>query len=469
MRYGGNTTSNPRSAMTLVELLVVIVLITTLVSTAIPIISPGGDARKLREASRNLNAYLQGAQARAMETGRPFGVSFVRLSEETERFEDNAVCVRAEYVEVPPEFSGFSDTSMVRIARSTQYAPTAVADDRGPFWLQFLTRGVGGANLPPGWVADPLVPPRFLRPGDTVEVRGQRYTLLEEVSTATVGTADVQASVNDYFPGSGTGGQLVTLLAKPEGAADGLPFAQMPQVLPRYDDAGAAITAASDASRPFWTEPAPYKIHRQPVPAGGEPLELPSGVAVDLQASVFGNGTRVYSPHVDFNSLVSPTVENVRTAPLMVLFSPEGPINRVHGLVDATLSANYAQAISPATPATSYLALCVGRRELIPGDPRVAPPTTAAYLKPIDLKIDVIDAGLDEDDARELMDGYNWLNLESRWVVIGSQSGSVITVENSSFFPAEAENGADTSTIDLGEQLAAALENAPRRLAAGGR
>ncbi|MEN0110409.1 MAG: hypothetical protein AAF805_06760, partial [Planctomycetota bacterium] len=49
-----------RVAMTLVELLVVIVLVTILVTTAIPVLSPGGDTRKLREASRAINTYLAG-------------------------------------------------------------------------------------------------------------------------------------------------------------------------------------------------------------------------------------------------------------------------------------------------------------------------------------------------------------------------------------------------------------------------
>src|SRR5690606_30858368 len=117
------------------------VLVTTLVTTVIPILSPGGDNKRLREASRNLNAYLQGAQARAIETGRPFGVAFQRLSADTDRGADNAVSIRAEYVEVPPHYSGVNPTSAVRIARNPNYNPAAAPPyNVGTVWVQFVQR-----------------------------------------------------------------------------------------------------------------------------------------------------------------------------------------------------------------------------------------------------------------------------------------------------------------------------------------
>ncbi|TWT99951.1 hypothetical protein Pla108_08950 [Botrimarina colliarenosi] len=459
----------PPLGMTLVELLVVIVLVTTLVSTAIPIISPGGDNRKLRESSRNLNAYLQGAQARAIETGRPFGVSFQRLSADTGSGADNAVCVRMEYVEVPPWYSGFSPTSAVRISPAWVPTDTSTPPNRlfydpsspiawrriGPVWIQFVQRGPtpNGSKMPPGWVSD-LTPPQFFRPGDTIEVHGQRYTLLDRAQ-ANSNSADLTVrSVDGYYPGT-VSGSVTTLLAKPEGLPNGAPIEQLPTLAIKYDANGNAVSSSSPYDEPFWTEPTPYKIYRQPVSAGGEPLELPTGVAVDLQASVFGNGTRVYQPHVDYvESAVSFTP---RTDNVMVLFSPEGSIDRVYGLVDAT-----GQEVPPTT-VTSYLALCVGRRDLIPAKPRDAV-SQAAYAEPIDLYTDVVQPGLNETEATELTDQYNWLNLETRWVLVGGQSGSVSTIETSAPYYAGA-----TNNILMQAQLGAALENAPRRNKAGSR
>lgn len=481
--------------MTLVELLVVVVLITVLVSTAIPVISPGGDDRKIREASRNLNAYLQGAQARAQETGRPFGVALRRLSAATGRGEDNAVSSVVEYVEVPPHFTGFGATSSVRFARSLRYAPAADAgpvaelardesDDVGPLWVQFVARGGTVTGLPPGWAPD-LVPPAFLRPGDTLEVHGQRYTLLDRNRLNTTGAdptaraidltptaADAveDGATNLFFPGSTqVPGGMVTLLAVPEGVAPSTPVERLPPLVARYDLRGGSLAASSTVDdAPFWTEPSRYRILRQPVPAGGEPLELPSGVAIDLQASVFGTGQRLYSPHVDAEN-DSATSFRVRPSDVLVLFSPQGGIERVHGVVaiedgadDTSAGDDFGPTLAPTT-VTSYLALCVGRRELIPAKP-VGAVSKAAYKEPIDLYRDVVQPGLSETEARELTDQYNWLNLDSRWVLVAGTTGAVSTVESRAVF-----TGGVTAPFRLNQQLAGTLDAVPRRVRAGGR
>ncbi len=471
--------------MTLVELLVVIVLLTTLVTTAIPVMAPGGEDRKLREASRGLNSYLQGAQVRAMETGRPFGVAMRRLSADTGRGEDNAVCVQVRYVEVPPAYSGFSGTSKVRIAANPLYAPNADTnnagdDDAGPLLMQFLTRGAASAGLPVGWTAD-LVPQRFLRPGDTVEVANRRYRLLDPQAAS---IALLRANGEDYFtPDTGT---LVSFAVEPVDGASLLAI--------RYDRLGRALpspevlSSAADSPAPqnwgldvtpndntwppvgpFWTLPQSYKIYRQPVSAGGEPLELPSGVAIDLQASAFGNGVRLYSPHVDYDESEN-AYTNVRNDDVMILFAPEGHIQRVYGHVaidpnqlNGTTVTSLGQVMDP-TPVTSYLGLCIGRRELIPAQlPTGSPGTTRAEIaEPLNLATDL--AGLSETEALEVTEQYNWLNLESRWVVVGGQSGSVTSIENSAIFT-EGLN----DPFPVGQQIARALENAPRRTAIGGR
>ena len=64
-----------RRGITLIELLVVIIILTTLVAAAIPILSPSNDDRRLREASRGVNAFITGAQMKAVELRRPYGVA----------------------------------------------------------------------------------------------------------------------------------------------------------------------------------------------------------------------------------------------------------------------------------------------------------------------------------------------------------------------------------------------------------
>lgn len=464
----------PRCAMTLVELLVVIVLVTTLVTTVIPILSPGGDNKRLREASRNLNAYLQGAQARAIETGRPFGVAFQRLSADTDRGADNAVCIRAEYVEVPPHYSGFSPTSAVRLspawvpseddpARRLFYDPNSPVAWRrvGPVWIQFVARGGASAGMPAGWAAD-QTPPQFLRPGDTVEVQGHRYVLLDRHPANTNNSDPTLRAVDGFFPGT-TSGSVTTLLAKPEGMPDGAAIERMPTLAIKYDANGNPVSASSPYDRPFWTEASPYKILRQPVPAGGEPLEMPGSVALDLQASAFTNGARLFQPtQAAYNASTGEFAPI--SSPVMVLFSPQGNIDRV---IFGTDSAG----LLTSSSVTSTLALCLGRRELIPPKQteRAANLTTASvngpplrYDEPINLNLDIAQAGISETEAKAVMDQYNWLNLDSRWVLIGGQSGAVSTIATSGVYPS-----IDTASVD--QQIAAAIANASTRTTAGGR
>jgi type II secretory pathway pseudopilin PulG len=459
----------PPLGMTLVELLVVIVLVTTLVTTVIPIISPGGDDKRLREASRNLNAYLQGAQARAIETGRPFGVAFQRLSADTERGADNAVCIRAEYVEVPPHYSGFSPTSAVRIARSTLYNPPGNntldgPDEVGTVWVQFVQRGTTATGMPPGWCGD-LTPPQFFRPGDTLEVQGRRYTLQNNQ-----GSPDPSAvAAGGYFPANTGTNTALMLLATPEGTPPSLPPSMLPALPTAFDNAGNEIAATSTPTSPFWTTPTPYRIYRQPVPAGGEPLEMPGSVALDLQSSVFTNGVRVFQPtYATFNT--STNDFNPLTTPVMVLFSPEGNIDRVHGLFDP--NGNFL----PPQSVTSTLALCVGRRELIPPKPTERAQSLGAperFREPIELKQDIFDpienGTLSETEAKVITDQYNWLNLDSRWVLVGGQSGSISTIATSAVYASNPDTNGDPTRIVVDEQIAAAIANASSRTTAGGR
>jgi type II secretion system protein H len=67
------------SGLTLIELLVVVIILTTVVAAAIPILTPSNEDRRLREAARSLNTFITAAQARAIASGRPYGIALKRL------------------------------------------------------------------------------------------------------------------------------------------------------------------------------------------------------------------------------------------------------------------------------------------------------------------------------------------------------------------------------------------------------
>ncbi len=86
--------------VTLVELLVVISIIMILTVVILPTMQPAAESRRLREAARAVNVYLGAARNRAIETGRPCGVIFQRMTGEP-RF--STILYKAE---VPPAYAG---------------------------------------------------------------------------------------------------------------------------------------------------------------------------------------------------------------------------------------------------------------------------------------------------------------------------------------------------------------------------
>ena len=159
---------DPRG-MTLIELLVVIVIITTLVAAAIPLLSPTNDDRRIREATRGLNTYITGAQARAVASHRPFGIALKRLSQDTKRNDptkldnDNGVCLEVFYVEQPAPYSGFDANSRACVAL---YPDQNAPDHAGYAIVRFVTRGSDGCkrHAAVGWAGD-LFPSDMIRPG----------------------------------------------------------------------------------------------------------------------------------------------------------------------------------------------------------------------------------------------------------------------------------------------------------------
>src|SRR4051812_48885959 len=60
-----------RRAYTLAEMLIVITIMIMLVAAALPVAKKVMDGSQVREASRQLNAYLAMARTRTLQTGRP--------------------------------------------------------------------------------------------------------------------------------------------------------------------------------------------------------------------------------------------------------------------------------------------------------------------------------------------------------------------------------------------------------------
>jgi hypothetical protein len=235
-----------------------------------------------------------------------------------------------------------------------------------------------------------LFPDNTVRPGDVIEIYGTRFNLLAGANRSTT-------VVNGYFRVAA--GNMPMFLAQPLNDSG-------QQMVPRYDDAGFEIAGQNSSSKPaapYWTYPSPYKILRQPTPASDEPYQLPEGTAIDLRASGVGSDDYFY---------VQGTYDN--SDGVIIMFAPEGRVSRVSFNRMPLTEEPFDK------PVVNNVFLLVGRRENNPPaaeqDPTLQSATVAA-------------ATTDEQRAK-LREPINWLGGNSRWIVIGSQSGRIATIDN---------------------------------------
>ncbi len=435
--------------LTLIELLVVIIILTTLVSAAIPLLAPTNDDRRLREASRGVNSFISAAQMKAVQLQRPYGVALKRLSLDTAKAEDNAVCIELFYVEQPAPYRGFDRTSSAMVARHTNPVKT------GSVLIQFMARGNASNTdgLPPGWDAD-LFPPNLIRPGDVIEIDGTQYRLV--ATNDNVVTSQATVDSQGFFQAvSNT--VIVRLEAQPLNDTGQMLNVEFDRIGRRMRD----LPAGSTPLPPFWTNPAPYKILRQPMPANAEPFQMPEGTAIDLRASgqaiaFQGSGAAATAAGFFYNS--DPANVNVRldnAENIIIMFTPEGAVERVRFNQKNAAITNAPDNIFDGRT-VSNLYLLIGRREN-------APPPALANDKTLGSLV-----GLNDQQMQDIKETLNWLRGESRWIAIGSQSGRVVTVENAFVDPRTMVIG-EPDDVRRARQIEASREFAREMTQVGGR
>lgn len=416
---GGDRTVT-QSGLTLIELLIVMTIMVLLVGATIPVLSPPGDERKLREASRGINTFISGAQARAVQTGRPVGVMFKRLSEQTGDADDRAVCLELIYVQAPAPYAGLETSSRVMISQPNPAQPIVA--------LRFVAskpiEGGAVAGLPAGLQGD-LLPPEAFAPGDLVEVGGVAYRLLSQ-QAAGVGNCGPNTDLNgdgllndEYFTPP-------TDVPPVIGATPVDPAS--PNLALVYDNQGQLVVdvlsfGADTSTAPFWTEPKRYTLERQPLAGtvsalSSAPYQLPEGMAIDLRAS----GVDGVFFQKDEETLIEKVSNDLGP---VVMFSPNGSLD--NAMVGVDVGSNNANPTADGDPPdirqpvtiSDAVYLCIGLRENIPAA------RSNAGAEFVDFS--AFSGSNSELDAAKAK--LNWLNGESRWVIAGA-SGSVVTAPN---------------------------------------
>jgi hypothetical protein len=230
------------------------------------------------------------------------------------------------------------------------------------------------------------------------------------------------------------------------------------------------LGTVTPAELPYWTNPGEYKILRQPMPVG-EPFQMPEGTAIDLRASgeriVIDDSKPLFQRKVEgefggfFHNpdilVVNERVNNPE--PVIVMFSPEGSVERV----------KFSR--SPPTNEAQYDAPVVSNIYLLVGQPEKTP--LAVNLDPTLLAATYADTT--DEQWLDLRESLNWLAGDSRWIVIGAQSGRVVTVENA-FIDRTAleiisnpESSGELGHMRRARQIRAAREFANQMAQLGGR
>jgi type II secretory pathway pseudopilin PulG len=384
-------TSNKRLGVTLIELLVAIGIILAITAAVIPVMAPVMAGRRLREGSRGVNTFINSARNRAMVTGRPVGVSFERLEAEPQ------ASIVLHMVEVPPAWSGADTRTKMRVNGNGQII------------------GIGHVEpgaLGPIWVRDDYWL-TLVRPGDQIELnsRKQRFRLWSgEPFMDFDADGQFDNGSEPYIDSNGNGGydaapgsQLTQ--PKPNDTTKTVYF-QLPG--PEPVDAFASTlsnnaiwTLSFDDPRRSMSPPNippgdyQFKIIRQPVKSASISYQLPVGTVVDLGVS-----------GIDQGSYFAP-LNNTDLSPVILLFAPNGSIDRVWCHQGMTAGGPTASTIWGSSRPTSSVQFLVGRREAVG---LTVPPGEGPDVIP------------------------NWFDLENLWIGVKSQTGAVSTNPNAAVF-----------------------------------
>lgn len=234
-----------RRGFTLIEMLIVITIMLMLIAAGATMMRPDVEGRRLREAAREVNVYLNSARNRALETGMPCGVTF-------RNFGAPGFALTADQCEVPPCYSGDTEQSMAQVT----YVNGNIVN------VTFVD-GTTPVTLPNG----------LIRPGDAIQFnyQGPLYAIAPTNTNPQTNPVDG----NGYL--AGVGSPALPLVA----TFDATQIQYVPWAT---------------------TKTVPYRIYRSPIKGAAQALQMPAGTVVDLTAS----GNTAAPGGNDFTILFSP-------------------------------------------------------------------------------------------------------------------------------------------------------------------
>lgn len=367
------------TGFTLVELLVVLFLLLLLAAIALPNVKKILSDQLVSRTARSVTAYIDVARSRAISEGRQVGF----LIERAGPFDDargRAHSIRLRQLTDVPPYSGDASNAFAVLRINGTQAQFDPIDNQLLALSASMVRDPGVS----GDLDDPQAP---IRNGDTIEFPGGRIVPFRIVFRALTEPDNVPVVINFDVNEPYQWGSAAT------------------QVTELFPSANKPITAVgSSVGRPV-----KYKIHRRPVVSTVAPLDLPRGIAFDLNYSGFGISGNQFAPDDD----VSIPVFNVQ-----IVFGPDGKVVSVTEPVSGSL-----------LPPTGQIFLCLGDSD---------------GIRPDNLF------------SRENKATANLLNLKSGWIVINAATGRATSAPFSSVSTIPAAVVTDTAALTLGPAIAEA-------------
>ncbi|UUO05258.1 prepilin-type N-terminal cleavage/methylation domain-containing protein [Blastopirellula sp. J2-11] len=351
------TPKRNRRGVTLVELLVVVTLLSILLGIAATAARTGARGKKQREAARQVNAFIAGARTRALELGRSVGVEIVN-----NRPNEPQAGLTLFMVETPPPYAGNLTNSTCSISTVPTFGGV---DSQG--------NNIGGKL--------------------TVRFNSTSDTLLLENDFLTRGDVVFFGYSNQPYyidlPGAAASGSRDVVITW---------NIDQPAPFPWYTSSMGTITG-------------PFKIYRQPQRNSVTPLQMPTGVCIDLAFSGLGTtGYGTNSTGIASQAFTgTPTTEEYPK----IMFGPKGGVDAYYWQSGVTTTAVNTSATLP----VGNINLLIGRYDKV---------------------IAVTDLGNDLSLPANVLslftaptdDGSNIADPEAMWVSINRLTGNIATTNN---------------------------------------
>lgn len=259
-----------RAAFTLVELLIVVAIMVVVAAFLIPAVRPALQDRKIRESARLVNVFFAGAQARAIERGRPVGVWLERNPANPNE------CIQLFMAEAPLPYSGDLAGALAFVDCIRDGMGNPIPNPTNGY-LTYQATFINGSSFSV---------PFLIRPGDQIkfDYKGPTYLI---------------AAVT----GPGVNPPVVTF-------------------------------QHNNGREPPVPTTVPFQIFRQPTRSSATTFSLPSNTSINLYysgASTVGAGTLNAMNYGPFGLLAGGggTPNSPDTSPILVTFNSSGRLDRV--------------------------------------------------------------------------------------------------------------------------------------------